>query len=254
MTKQQIVLSVSAGTGLLAIVMCIGISVAIVLSGCESHASYDPSQPFIPSTGMIGEMKRQANDVKYGPVNHEAAEEIKDGLFDRIRQRRAARQGQACTHVQRVQQAACPPGYQTVPVCRPIESTTFVTSTSVASTQTRVNEYPKVSPLTKPDCASGRCSNPDPDIAKLFSADQSQANRRSEMKTGAFRCSQCGNPSVGDEWHTDWTADGTPITFLCESCYGRMSPDQRVAAYQRYAGRQLSKSGQVGLLHPETSR
>lgn len=54
---------------------------------------------------------------------------------------------------------------------------------------------------------------------------------RGERKTGGYACANCRRPTVGDQWATQWTAEGTPISFLCRECWEKMTPDQRQAAY-----------------------
>ena len=206
---------------------------------------------FRPKSGAVGDVERSINDLKYGPVNLDAAKEVKNGLFSRIRDNRQAR---ICAPAS---QQACVPS-QTV---RVIDSSDCTFSNAIVQPQSYViqatgikpaessviKEYPAINPVepTNGDCPTCR---PHVEVEKLLRKNESP---RAENKTGSFICSNCKKPHVGEEWHTDWSADGTPITFLCESCYSRMSAQQRIAAYQAYASRQTKKNGKTALLHQE---
>jgi hypothetical protein len=193
---------------------------------------------FKPNSGAIGDTERAINDLKYGPVNLDAAKEIKNGLFARIRD---TRQSRICNPVP---QQACVPVQDT----RVIEPQPYVIqATGIESPSDPLKEYPAINPL---EPQSGDCPTcpPSVEIEKLF---RKKVSPRSENKTGAFICSRCRKSHVGEEWHTDWAADGTPITFLCESCYSRMSSQQRLEAYEAYASRQTTKNGRAALLHQE---
>lgn len=244
--SRAIVVSVSVGTGLFIGCLVLMLCVAIGATFCVD--STEPTRAptiFKPKSGAIGDSKRAINDLKYGPVNLDAAKEVKNGLFARIRDNRQSR---ICAPAQ---QQACVP----VQVTRVIEPQSYVSQATGISlpqashnTQTGDNhEYPAINPLENQsgDCPSCR---PYVEIEKLF---RKKVSPRSENKTGAFICSRCRKPHVGEEWHTDWAADGTPITFLCQSCYSRMSSHQRIDAYKAYASRQTSKNGRVALLHQE---
>lgn len=273
MTKTQIVVGVSVGTGLLLAAMVFAISVAIVLSGAVSNAhlpvSTPPTPVFVPQDGLMGELNRLKNDIKYGPVNMDAATEKKDGIISRIRDRVEARSQAYC---QNVVQSACRP-VQQQSYCQPQQAvyyksqpafvsqsiildpsdcnTSYVlsqpTTRQVILQPTGVNEYPSVPALNR-DCPT--CPKLDPDISQLFNAPR--VDKRNEIKTGEFCCANCRRKAVGADWHTDWSRSGMPVTFLCEACYRLMTPAQRTNAYQQYAGRQIKKSGSVGLMHPET--
>jgi hypothetical protein len=200
---------------------------------------------FKPKSGAIGDSERAINDLKYGPVNLDAAKEIKNGLFARIRDNRQSRicnpvPQQACVPVQVIQATEI-----ALPQSGHKARTGVYTQTPEATTEVR--EYPSINPLEPQsgDCPSCR---PSVEIEKLF---RKKVSPRSENKTGAFICSRCRKSHVGEEWHTDWAADGTPITFLCEGCYSRMSSQQRIDAYKAYASRQTTKNGSAALLHQE---
>jgi len=102
---RNVVISVSIGTGILLVglVLLICASIAVAAVGTKS-----PSKPLLDvyrsKTGMAGEVERSINDLKYGPVNLDAAKEIKNGgLFSRIRdqrQSRACAPDQQCSQVQ----------------------------------------------------------------------------------------------------------------------------------------------------------
>lgn len=237
--SRAIVVSVSVGTGLFIGCMVLMLCVAIGATFCIDSA--EPMMApaiFKPKSGAIGDSERAINDLKYGPVNLDAAKEIKNGLFARIRDTRQSRicapaQKQVCVPVQGIQATAIalPQG--------------VYTQTPEATTEVR--EYPSINPL---EPQSGDCPTcrPSVEIEKLF---RKKVSPRSENKTGAFICSRCRKSHVGEEWHTDWAADGTPITFLCEGCYSRMSSQQRIEAYKAYASRQTTKNGRAALLHQE---
>ncbi len=54
---------------------------------------------------------------------------------------------------------------------------------------------------------------------------------RGERKTGGYACANCRRATVGDQWATQWTAEGTPISFLCRECWDKLTPEQRQSAY-----------------------
>ena len=265
--SRAIVVSVSIGTGLfivcMVIMLCLAIGATVCLQGTEP---VKVPTVFRPMSGSIGEVERSFNDQNYGPVNLDAAKEVKNGLFARIRENRQLR---ACSTPQQqvrvpVQQVCAPIQRRAIESSDGTYSYSTVQSTPLVVPSTGIPkplpfvempnvvptpmvEYPKLNPIEteKPDCP--RCRVP-LEIDKLM---RTRASTRSEKKTGSFICSHCKKPHVGEEWHTDWAEDGTPITFLCESCYSRMTPQQRVAVYQSYATRQTSKIGRNALLHQE---
>ncbi len=257
--SRAIVVSVSIGTGLLIVCMVVMLCLAIGATVCI-HSNEPTVAPaiFRPKFGAIGDAERSINDLKYGPVNLDAAKEVKNGLFARIRDNRQAR---TCASVQRqvfvpVQRIACA-RIQTTRVIDPTDCNFsysiaqpqpyVIQATGIESPSTATREYPAVNPLESETGDCPRC-RPHVEVEKLLRKKESP---RSENKTGSFICSNCKKPHVGEEWHTDWSEAGTPITFLCESCYSRMSSQQRIAAYQAYAARQTSKNGRTALLHQE---
>ncbi len=265
--SRAIVVSVSIGTGLLIVCMVLMICLAIGATVCI-HSNEQTLAPaiFRPKSGAIGDAERSINELKYGPVNLDAAKEVKNGLFARIRDNRQSRacatvQRQACVPVQqqvftRVQQQVCVP-VQTTRVIDPTDCTFsyaiaqpqpyVIQATGFESPTSATREFPAINPLESETGDCPRC-RPHVEVEKLLRKKESP---RSESKTGSFICSNCKKPHVGEEWHTDWSEDGTPITFLCESCYSRMSPQQRIASYQAYAARQTLKNGKTALLHQE---
>ncbi len=259
--SRVVIVSVSLGTGLLLVCMvvllCLSIGAAVYF---PQDPSYSSSDAFKLKTGVAGEVERSINELKYGPVNLDAAKEVKNGLFDRFLQRRcSSAPAQASPSVCET------PTYYTemIPV---VESTPIIIShemdtvyteptyvpvsiTTPAVSRETPLEYP---PIVTPGSENSNCPScrPVPELNKLF---RKKESTRSEAKTGAFICSHCKNPRVGEEWHTDWAEDGTPITFLCESCYRLLSPSQRVNAYQAYVSRQMLHSGPQALFHQEVS-
>ena len=246
--SREIVVSVSVGTGLLLICMVLLLSLAIGAAVCvQNNEPTLTPDIFRPKSGAIGDVERSVNNLKYGPVNLDAAKEVKNGLFSRIRDNRQSRicapaQQQACVPTQAVRvidPSDCTFSYSIV---QPQPSVTQATGIKPST-----GEYPAINPLepVNGDCPTCR---PHVEVEKLLGKKESP---RAENKTGSFICSNCKKPHVGEEWHTDWAADGTPITFLCESCYARLSAQQRIAAYQAYASRQTLKNGKMALLHQE---
>ena len=255
--SRAIVVSVSVGTGLLLICMVLLLSLAIGAAVCVHNNEPNLSPDvFRPKSGTVGDIERSINELKYGPVNLDAAKEVKNGLFSRIRDNRQSRicapvQQQSCSTVS---QTVCVP----VQAARVIDSSDGTFSYAIAQPQPIViqstgvtlpstGEYPAINPLepVNGDCPTCR---PTVEVEKLL---RKRESPRAENKTGSFICSNCKKPHVGEEWHTDWSSDGTPITFLCESCYSRMSAQQRIEAYQAYASRQTLRNGQTALLHQE---
>lgn len=72
------------------------------------------------------------------------------------------------------------------------------------------------------DDGYGRISPAIPDFTK---------SPRGELKTGGYACANCKRATVGDQWATQWTDEGTPISFVCKECWERMSPAERQSAY-----------------------
>jgi hypothetical protein len=62
--------------------------------------------------------------------------------------------------------------------------------------------------------------------------------KRTDRKTGGYACLACGRLTVGDQWATQWTAEGTPISFMCRECWDKASPEQRERAYMHWYRRQ----------------
>lgn len=62
--------------------------------------------------------------------------------------------------------------------------------------------------------------------------------KRNDRKTGGYACAACGRLTVGDQWATQWTAEGTPISFMCRECWDKASPEQRERAYMHWYRRQ----------------
>lgn len=62
--------------------------------------------------------------------------------------------------------------------------------------------------------------------------------KRSDRKTGGYACSACGRLTVGDQWATQWTEEGTPISYMCRECWDKSTPEQRERAYMHWYRRQ----------------
>lgn len=241
---RKIIVSLSVGTAMFLAALCITcVGVTVLLT--DGQQTYPQPDVYRPRPGIAGEVQRSMNELKYGPVNLEAAKEVKrGGLFDRLRDRRQAR---VCPPIQQCNYVQTVPTVQSVPyqVIRTVVDPTDCNYAYVSNpiVQTGINaapsvpsqEYPAINPL---ELESINCSACDP---------------RSEIKTGSFVCSNCRKKCVGEEWHTDWSSDGLPITFLCERCYSNMTPTQRQKTYQAYVSRQ-ARSTQSTLLHQEIAK
>lgn len=218
MTRQDVVVSFSIGSMFLLLACSLIIGGAFLAQpGCEPNAVMHPPR-LGPSNSVL---KEAIDELKYGPVNRDKQNEIKDGLLDRLRARRQAR--------------LCPPQVE-----RP---QTYANTPNVCTVINGPTEVCRVCP-PRPGPETNPVSNPTPPVqypavsidSLLLPMPQDCPScvRGSDVKTGAFVCSHCGRPCVGDEWHTDWQADGTPLTFLCERCYRALSPEQRQAVFERY--------------------
>jgi hypothetical protein len=88
----------------------------------------------------------------------------------------------------------------------------------------RVPKLPEQPPLADDNLGnwSPRLNPAVPDFTK---------SPRGERKTGGYACANCRRPTVGDQWATQWTDEGTPISFLCRECWEKMTPQQRQTAY-----------------------
>jgi hypothetical protein len=263
--RQVHVIGLTCGTAFLFVCLTMCIVGAIIFSNLDC----DKKSPemFRPKTGAMGEIENQINELKYGPVNLDAAKEVKNGLFGRIRANRQARvcqpaTSQACSQQSfpvtqscyvpappsplQVSQVVVQPTYQ--PTYRILDPSDCNYSYAVANpvlgqtivAQSTGFEMPIASPI-----------NPiEPDTSPTAKDCVACKSPRNAVKTGSFICSNCRRSQVG-EWHTDWNDDGTPVTFLCEKCHSLMTPDQREKAFTAYQARQLGKAGITGLLHQE---
>jgi hypothetical protein len=261
--RTTVIVSLGVGTGILVSTLAGLVCLTIALSNCACERNERPEvEVYRPRTGVAGEIERKINERKYGPVDLDAAKEVKNGgLFARIR---ANRQANACGGAA----GACA-GSQSRAVT---VTTNQVTRTYSGQMTTRS------SPSTNSDCANGQCERPNaassqpgeypainpldvisntcptcPVNSNIFTR-QEKSIARHEVKTGAFVCSHCRKACIGDEWHTDWVGDGTPITFLCERCYSRMNSNQLMSAYRAYAAKQTASNGKQALMHQEIDR
>lgn len=234
--KQFHVISLSVGTCLLLVAMSIFVVAGFVFATLNVHPQPRPDV-FRPKGGVVGEIESTINEMKYGPVNVQALKETKNGLFSRIRSRRQATQVcQPCPQTTQTITYRYPAISYTTPVV--VYPTERYLPTSVPVERVAVGvEMPSVNPVEveSSDCAT--CKK-DP---------------RRELKTGSFLCSNCRKSNVGS-WHTEWNADGTPVTYLCESCWQKMNEEQRTKAYKGYIARQSKSAGVPGLLHQEISQ
>lgn len=242
MTMSRVIISFSAGTMVLLVMM---LSVSIIAVG---YFSSQAEERYVPSEGIKSTIERLENDLKYGKVNIEAAKEVKNGLplFDRMRANRQARmQPQQCA--QPTQARYCQPAQSYRVVDQSDCAYSYIVSNPVPNQaivfQTVGVEYPSVTTPTAVslnDCTDGRCT-------------PRKATKVEAVKTGSFICSNCRKPKIAD-WHTEWKEDGTPETFLCKSCYSFMTPVQRKAAFDSYRARQFKSAGEAGLLQQEVQK
>lgn len=59
-----------------------------------------------------------------------------------------------------------------------------------------------------------------------------------ETKTGTYSCTRCKEGKVGTLFHTSWTDEGRPVTYLCRECWEKCTPAERVAHFERWYGPQ----------------
>ena len=241
--KQFHVISLSIGTCLLLAAMSVFIVAGFVIVTLKVH----PSKPnnvdvFRPKTGVVGEIEHTINELKYGPVNVQATKEVKNGLFDRIRARRQAAQVcRPCTQPTQTTVYSYPVVSYSQPIAQYRTESVVSTSVVVKPVGPVGYEMPAVSPVNPIEAAqNNECTT-------------CKKDPRSEIKTGSFLCSNCRQSQVG-AWHTEWNEDGTPTTFLCESCWQKLDDAQRRKAHQAYIARQSKSAGVPGLLHQEISQ
>lgn len=240
--KHYHVVGLTAGTAILFCAMTACVVGAIVFSTVEVHSKVRPSlDTFKPKApGALREIESQILEHTLGPVNLEAAKEVKNGLFDRMRARRqatqACQQPAQCT----VQPQTASYSYPVVSYAQPkrVDVVSSVPVGSIVVTQTTGIEMPISRPINPLELEAAK------DCATC------KKDPRSSVKTGAFICSNCRQSQVG-EWHTDWNEDGTPVTFLCKRCHALMTPQQKDKLLSAYKARQLGKTGNTGLLHQE---
>lgn len=259
---RTVVVSLSIGTCLLMSLAIAALSTAIILGGHVAIPAASPHSaapaPFVPKTGALGELNRLKNEIQYGPVNLDAAKEVKNGLFDRIR---AVRQARLCPPCQPAPPRQPAQTHYSQPIhvttaCRFVDPSDCNYTHIVADAasvraplvmQPTGIEMPSVVPLAT-IMADPPSYSPAPANCPTCPRDP-----RTAVKTGSFICSNCRKSQVG-KWHTDWNASGQPITFLCENCYSFMTPQQRETAYRGYIARQTKNVGTVGLLHQELGK
>lgn len=104
--KRLVVISLSVGTASFLGAVCIAVCLCL-LALHRPAAKPLVDLPQVPHGDLN---TKEANDLKYGPVNLDAAKEVKQGIFSRIRARRAA----ACAPLYSV--PCSPVTYATTPV------------------------------------------------------------------------------------------------------------------------------------------
>lgn len=245
------VVSVSIGTGILLCLLTLVVVLSFVVAVVDVHSKTIPVAPFRPQNGALGDIEKQINDLKYGPVNLEATREVKNGwLIDRMRSNRQARVCDSPASHQAIcasQSAVCQPQSQYLPQSVRIVDQSDCNYSQIISSpivgQTIVTQPAGMEmPATLPINPFSASSKDDCLPCKIA--------QRNAVKTGSFICSNCRKSQVSG-WHTEWKSDGTPVTFLCEQCHSIMSPDQREKAYIGYLSRQSKSAGIAGLLHQE---
>jgi hypothetical protein len=240
MTRQAVVVSFSLGT------MFLLLACAMMVAGAMIAQSQREPGPIVmpPRIGPANSVLKEAIDEwKYGPVDRAKQAEVKDGLLDRLRARRQSR--------------LCPPMQAS-----PMQTSPVQTYASITNLSTMRNGPTEVRIVCPPRVVSGEnapaVSLPEYPAVSLDAllylnpSDCPSCDRGAELKTGVFVCSHCGKACVGDEWHTDWQPDGTPLTFLCKECYGKLTPSQRQSVLNRYLKQQASHP--LRGLAPEVSR
>jgi hypothetical protein len=270
--KNVLVVGVSLGTGLLLLLCTAILTFALVLTHINAGSASGSKNPSWIGPGRLP--KTSAGDFesieayenwKYGPVNKDAQKEEKNGLFDRIRANRQSRmmrnnnvQSSCCVPVQAIPVQAytvqtqgvamdctdCNYSYQVAqPVVLPAEYPMFEPSGP---------NGPPPSPIMTPTQTPGPCPDGScrPAPMSLFDEPVSY-DHKSELKTGSYVCSSCRRARVGNQWHTDWTPDGKPVTYLCTDCNERLNANQKNAVYDRYVARQTKTLGAIGTYHPE---
>jgi hypothetical protein len=246
MDRKHVVVGFSLGTSLLLLGLAACVCGALLIHIGDGEYTPKTVSPALPLPELRSQIRKELNELQYGPVNTDARKEVKNGLFDRIRARRVASQSPT---VQRTSNPCCqsPSAIVSYPQCTIVETTdcnaaystalpvwteihqgsiSYVPTSSIVTTG---REYPAINPLEVESLPCDTCVN------------QTNRDPRKEAKTGGFVCSHCKRTKVGSQWHTDWAEDGTPITFLCEECYRKMTPNQRLVAYKAYAQRQAIK-------------
>lgn len=258
----RVVLSLSIGTIFLVVAIAVFSALAsIVISSSSSDPGSEPRRfprlwsplddrrdPSSPSRPRSSD--NRSNVDKFGPLNFDALEESKEGILDRWRAARAARL--------RPTSSTCYPSYvyhpvavTSSPACVPCNQPPSNSIPAPTSSPACVpcNQPPSVSipaptgstgskpttapeqPLVRPTCPDGSCPPRVPNF---------EAAPRAEKKTGGFTCTSCSKLTVGANWQTTWTDDGTPITFVCRECWERLNPSQRDAVYRSWLARQQS--------------
>lgn len=274
--KNVLVVGVSLGTGLLLLLCTAILTFALVLthinagsaSGSKNPSWIGPGRMPKTSAGDFESIEAYEN-WKYGPLNKDAQKEEKNGLFDRIRANRQSRmmrntnvQSSCCAPVQSthvvMDRTDCNYSYQVVPVVmqpvaqpvtRPAQPVVLPAEYPMFEPSGQVTPPPSpiMTPTQTPSCPDGSCR---PEPMALFDQPVSY-DRKSELKTGSYVCSSCRRARVGAQWHTDWTPDGKPVTYLCTDCNERLDVLQKANVYDRYVAKQTKTLGAIGTYHPE---
>lgn len=239
MTKPDVVIKFSLGATILLLVCCCITCVAII-----THAMIEPTKvKHPPRLCPPSQLKEVLDEIKYGPVNRKKQDEIKDGFLDRFLARRQAIQSSSCQTPQyqttRYQQSQCQPVSHNLP-----------SSYSNCSPQVEYVAVSQKAPPTGveyPALLQPSLQLPTPQRATCPTCPAS------EMKTGAFICSACREPKVGEQWHTDWLEDGRPLTYLCTQCNSRLNASQKQSVFQSYMRTQAT-APIAGAFEPEVSR
>ncbi len=95
---------------------------------------------------------------------------------------------------------------------------------------------PVVTPFVVPNFVPAK-----PSVPSSSAPAASAVDRLYEKKTGQWACVSCNRSLVGSAMHTTY-ADGEAITFLCQECWARKSPTERMNDFNRWITKQPPSS------------
>lgn len=112
--------------------------------------------------------------------------------------------------------------------------------TGVRSPPGQTNRPPALAPYRTPRLPEQRPLADDSDYRVRPAVPDFE--KRGDRKTGGYACAACGRITVGDQWATQWTEEGTPISFMCRECWDKSTPEQRQHAYLNWYRRATEPS------------